>query len=33
VLQKLKSARRMAIRYGKTAENFLGFIDIASIQL
>ena len=30
---KLKNARRVATRYDKTAESFLGFIDIASIRL
>jgi transposase len=30
---KLKNARRVAKRYDKTAESFLGFIDIASIRL
>ncbi len=30
---KLKNARRVATRYDKTAENFLGFIDITSIRL
>lgn len=29
----LKNARRVAIRYDKTAESFLGFIDITSIRL
>ncbi len=28
---KLKNARRVATRYDKTAESFLGFIDITSI--
>jgi len=32
-LDKLKSARRVATRYNKTAESYLGFIDIASIRL
>ncbi len=30
---KLKNARRVATRYDKTAESFLGFIDIPSIRL
>ncbi len=30
---KLKNARRVAIRYDKTAESFLCFIDITSIRL
>ena len=30
---KLKNARRVATRYYKTAESFLGFIDITSIRL
>lgn len=30
---KLKNARRVAIRYDKTAERFLGFIHITSIRL
>ncbi|MFN3823419.1 MAG: IS5/IS1182 family transposase, partial [Pseudorhodobacter sp.] len=30
---KLKNARRVATRYHKTAESFLGFIDITSIRL
>ncbi len=30
---KLKNARRVATRYDKTAESFLGFIDIISIRL
>lgn len=30
---KLKNARRVATRYDKTAESFLGFIDITSIRL
>ena len=29
---KLKNARRVATRYDKTAESFLGFIDITSIR-
>ena len=29
----LKNARRVATRYDKTAESFLGFIDITSIRL
>ena len=32
-LTKLKNARRVATRYDKTAEGFLGFIDITSIRL
>jgi transposase len=32
-LTKLKNARRVATRYDKTAESFLGFIDITSIRL
>lgn len=31
--KKLKNARRVATRYDKTAESFLGFIDITSIRL
>ena len=30
---KLKNPRRVATRYDKTAERFLGFIDITSIRL
>ena len=30
---KMKNARRVAICYDKTAESFLGFIDITSIRL
>ena len=30
---KLKNARRVTTRYGKTAESFLGFVDITSIRL
>jgi transposase len=30
---KLKNASRVATRYDKTAESFLGFIDITSICL
>ena len=30
---KMKNARRLATRYDKTAESFLGFIDITSIRL
>ena len=30
---KLKNARRVATRYDKTTESFLGFIDITSIRL
>lgn len=30
---KLKNARRVATRYDKTAECYLGFIDITSIRL
>lgn len=30
---KLKNARRVATRYDKTAESFLGFIDITSLRL
>ena len=30
---KLKNSRRFATRYDKTAESFLGFIDITSIRL
>jgi transposase len=30
---KLKTARRVATRYDKTAESFSGFIDITSIRL
>ena len=29
---KLKNARRVATRYDKTAESYLGFIDITSIR-
>ena len=32
-LTKLRNARRVATRYDKTAESFLGFIDITSIRL
>lgn len=32
-LNKPKNARRVATRYDKTAESFLGFIDITSIRL
>lgn len=32
-INKLKNARRVATRYDKTAESFLGFIDITSIRL
>lgn len=30
---KLKNARRVATRYDKTTESFLGFVDITSIRL
>lgn len=30
---ELKNARRVATRYDKTADSFLGFIDITSIRL
>ena len=30
---KLKNARRVATRYNKTTESFLGFIDVTSIRL
>ena len=30
---KLKNARRVATRYDKTAESYLGLVDIASIRL
>lgn len=30
---KLKNARRVATRYDKTAESYLGFVDVASIRL
>jgi transposase len=30
---KLKNARRVATRYDKTAESYLGFVDISSIRL
>ena len=30
---KLKNSRRLATRYDKTADSFLGFIDIACIRL
>jgi len=30
---KLKNASRVATRYDKTAESYLGFIDIASIRM
>ena len=30
---KLKNARRVATRYDKIAESFLGFIDITSIRI
>jgi transposase len=32
-INKLKNARRVATRFAKTAERFLGFIDITSIRL
>ncbi len=32
-LNKLKNARRVATRYDKTVESFLGFVDITSIRL
>jgi transposase len=32
-LNKLKSARRVANRYDKTVESFLGSIDITSLRL
>lgn len=32
-INKLKNARRVATRYDKTAESFLGFIDITPIRL
>jgi transposase len=32
-VNKLKNARRVATRYDKTAESFLGFMDITSIRL
>ena len=30
---KLKNARRVATRYNKTVESYLGFIDVTSIRL
>ena len=30
---KLKNARRIATRYDKTAESYLGFVDVTSIRL
>lgn len=30
---KLKNARRLATRYDKTADNYLGFVHIVSIRL
>ncbi|WP_232419362.1 IS5 family transposase [Paracoccus sp. N5] len=30
---KLKNSRRLATRYDKTAESFLGFVDVACIRL
>lgn len=30
---KLKNSRRLATRYDKTADSFLGFIDVACIRL
>jgi transposase len=33
LFNKLKNARLVATRYDKTAESFLGFIDITSIRL
>ena len=30
---KLKNARRLATRYDKTADSFLGFVDVACIRL
>ena len=30
---KLKNVRRVATRYRKTVESFLGFVDITSIRL
>lgn len=30
---KLKNSRRLATRYYKTADSFLGFIDVACIRL
>jgi transposase len=30
---KLKNARRVATRYDKTADSFLGFVQIASIKI
>lgn len=30
---KLKNARRLATRYDKTAESYLGFVQIVSIKL
>lgn len=32
-LNKLKNARRLATRYDKTADSYLGFIHIVSIRL
>ncbi|MBK4215611.1 transposase, partial [Paracoccus caeni] len=30
---KLKNSRRLANRYDKTADSFLGFVDVACIRL
>ncbi|MBK4218185.1 transposase, partial [Paracoccus caeni] len=30
---KLKNSRRLANRYNKTADSFLGFVDVACIRL
>ncbi|MDF8335657.1 IS5/IS1182 family transposase, partial [Novosphingobium sp. HBC54] len=30
---KLKNARRLATRYDKTADSYLGFVQIVSIRL
>lgn len=32
-LNKLKNSRRLATRYDKTADSFLGFVDVACIRL
>jgi transposase len=32
-LNKLKNSRRLATRYDKTAESYLGFVQIAAIRL
>jgi transposase len=32
-INRLKNSRRLATRYDKTADSFLGFVTLASIQL